>query len=96
MSGIYKFKTEIKREIEKTGKWCKVRIDRDGEVTGMKSSEDWRYSSKTDTGGRRYVGNIYDKSFQDYWEMEFVSLLSDIPPRNKGGDNTGRKRINKF
>lgn len=78
ITGVFQFKSEIKKEMEKTGEWCKVKIEWDGEVTGMKSSENWRYNPKTNTGGRRFLGNIYDKAFQDYWDLTEVRLISDI------------------
>lgn len=48
--------TKLMQMIEDAGTYCKVKIDRDGNVTGMRRDQDWRYDAKTNTGGRRLVG----------------------------------------
>jgi fructose-1,6-bisphosphatase/sedoheptulose 1,7-bisphosphatase-like protein len=51
-------KAELIRRIEESGKYCKVRISTDGDVTGMLVDEDYRYHKATNTGGRRYIGRF--------------------------------------
>jgi len=51
---------EIINKIESKGQYCKVRIDKQGEITGMLVDEDYRYEPRTNTGGRRYLGHAND------------------------------------
>lgn len=48
---------EIIRGIEATTRYTAVRIDRDGNITGRPADEPIRYNPRTNTGGRRYLGN---------------------------------------
>ena len=52
--------TELIKKIESKGKYCKVRIDKNGEITGMLVDENYRYKPRTNTGGRRYLGHSND------------------------------------
>lgn len=49
-------KSSLIRAIEERGKYTKVRINKNGEITGMLESEDYRYHSASNTGGRRFIG----------------------------------------
>jgi hypothetical protein len=53
-------KQELIKKIEARGKYCKVRINGDGEISGMLVDENYRYNAHTNTGGRRYLGNFDD------------------------------------
>jgi len=60
-------KLELINKIEDAGKYTKVRIDKDNQVTGMLVDEDYRYNAHTNTGGRRYIGNAIDPDLlRDY------------------------------
>ena len=60
-------KAELTRAIEDAGRYCKVRIDSKGEVTGMLAAEDYRYHKPSNTGGRRYIGQYGDSDLmRDY------------------------------
>jgi len=51
---------EIIEAIEVKEVYCKVKIDKEGEITGMRIDQDYRYDTATNTGGRRYIGNVND------------------------------------
>lgn len=53
-------KTQLIKKIEESGKYVKVKIAKNGEVTGVLATENYRYRATTNTGGRRYIGNITD------------------------------------
>ena len=60
-------KAELIRGIKENGRYCKVRIDSKGAVTGMLAAEDYRYDNRSNTGGRRYIGQYGDKDLmRDY------------------------------
>lgn len=55
------------KKIEEGEKYCKVRINRDGEITGMLADEDYTYDTATNTGGRRFIGYYGDRNIElDY------------------------------
>lgn len=61
----------IIRHLESRGKYCKVRISIDGSVTGMLVNENYRYNRASNSGGRRYIGDRFDRDFlmELEWEM---------------------------
>jgi hypothetical protein len=60
-------KAELTRVIEDHGRYCKVRIDSKGKITGMLAAEDYRYDTPSNTGGRRYIGQYGDPDLmRDY------------------------------
>jgi hypothetical protein len=60
-------KASLIRAIESNGRYCKVKIAADGQVTGMLTSEDYPYNKRTNTGGRRYIGQYGDPDLsRDY------------------------------
>jgi len=60
-------KQELINKIEQGGKYTKVRIDKDNQVTGMLIDEAHRYNKHNNTGGRRYIGNAIDPDMlRDY------------------------------
>ena len=60
-------KAELTRAIEVSGRYIKVRIGADGQVTGMLAAEDYRYHKPSNTGGRRYIGQFSDPDLmRDY------------------------------
>jgi hypothetical protein len=63
-------KKELINKIENAGKYCKVRIDRANNVTGMLVDEDYRYKPHTNTGGRRYIGNANDPDLLRDYKVE--------------------------
>jgi hypothetical protein len=56
-------KAELMRKIEATGRYTKLLIDEDGEITGMQVDEDFPYQPATNTGGRRFIGQYGDEKF---------------------------------
>jgi hypothetical protein len=48
-------KKEQIAKIESDG-YIKVRIDKSGQITGYLPNQNYRYDSKTNTGGRRLLG----------------------------------------
>ncbi|MFA5379710.1 MAG: hypothetical protein WC455_28385 [Dehalococcoidia bacterium] len=60
-------KAELIKAIEDAGRYCKVRINSKGEVTGMLANEEYRYHKPSNTGGRRYIGQFGDNDLmRDY------------------------------
>jgi hypothetical protein len=55
------------RKIEEVSNYTKVRIDKNGKVTGMLESENYRYHSASNTGGRRFLG--YMNEVIDYYQI---------------------------
>lgn len=49
-------KASLIKEIEFDGKYEAVKIDAKGNVTGRVVGEPVRYTSSTNTGGRRFIG----------------------------------------
>lgn len=56
-------KAGIIRMVEKQGRYCKVRISKGGQITGMLKTENYPYRGSTNTGGRRYIGDANDREF---------------------------------
>jgi hypothetical protein len=56
-------KAEVARMIEDRGTYCKIRVAKDGQVTGMLVDQDHRYDPKTNTGGRRLVGYMSELAY---------------------------------
>ena len=54
-------KVKIIRAVEDGGKYCKVKISSNGEITGMLVEQDHRYCPQRNTGGRVLIGYDDDK-----------------------------------
>jgi hypothetical protein len=63
-------KAELIRAIESKGLYCKVRIAKCGEVTGMLKTENYRYNVQTNMGGRRYIGQYGDTGLMRDYETK--------------------------
>lgn len=63
-------KAKLIKSIEAKGRYCKVRIDAAGQVTGMLSAEDYPYNKRTNTGGRRYIGQYGDPGLMIDYEPD--------------------------
>jgi len=61
-------KVELMKRITDAGKYCKLRIDADGEITGMLVDEDFPYQPATNTGGRRFIGQYGDEQLMREYE----------------------------
>ncbi len=61
-------KAELMRRIEAAGRYAKLLIDEDGEITGMLVDEDFPYQAATNTGGRRYIGQYGDEALMREYE----------------------------
>lgn len=59
-------KTQLIKKIEESGKYVKVKIAKNGEVSGMLAAENYRYRATTNTGGRRYIGNTNNINFTHF------------------------------
>ena len=51
------------KRITAAGKYCKLRIDGDGEITGMLIDEDFPCQSATKKGGHRFIGQYGVEKF---------------------------------
>ena len=49
-----------KIRIAVSGLYVNVIIRENGDVEGMLADQNYKYNSKTNTGGRRYLGNVLD------------------------------------
>jgi hypothetical protein len=61
-------KAELMRKIEDAGRYSKLLIDEDGQITGMLVDEDFPYQIATNTGGRRYIGQYGDETLMREYE----------------------------
>jgi hypothetical protein len=61
-------KFELMKRITEEGKYCNLRIDTTGEITGMLVDEDFPYQPATNTGGRRFIGQYGDEKFMREYE----------------------------
>ena len=61
-------KAELMRKIEDAGRYSKLLIDEDGEITGVLVDEDFPYQAATNTGGRRYIGQYGDETLMREYE----------------------------
>jgi hypothetical protein len=84
-------KAKLIKSIEANGRYCKVRIDAAGQVTGMLSAEDHPYSERTNTGGRRYIGQYGDPDLMRDYEPDPVSQAAAILGRRGGQAKSPRK-----
>ena len=61
-------KAELMRKIEDAGRYSKLLIDEDGQITGVLVDEDFPYQPATNTGGRRYIGQYGDETLMREYE----------------------------
>jgi hypothetical protein len=55
-------KAELMRKIEDAGRYSKLLIDEDSEISGMLVDEDFPYQPATNTDGCRYIGQYGDET----------------------------------
>ena len=63
-------KAKFARMVEDRGTYCKVRIDRIGEVTGMRVDQNYRYDPHSNTGGRVLIGYMSELACDYGWSDE--------------------------
>ena len=63
-------KTDIIKKIESQGTYCKVKINKHGEITGMLTDENYRYDSNLNKGGRRFVGYANEQQTMSRYDLD--------------------------
>lgn len=65
-------KAELIRRMENDTQYTyyKIKINKIGEITGMRRDQDWTYNKMTNTGGRRFVGQYGDYNMMEPFDYE--------------------------